>query len=75
LDSTQPYSIRLKQTKHTYFFLGEDYEEVQPENVKVIEDFHQFWYQKKCLREANVPWAMKSSIERNGDVVDPLLLS
>ena len=53
---------------------GEDYEEVQPENVKVIEDFQELWYQKKCLRENNIPWKVNKT-DRGLALIDPLLWS
>ena len=34
----------------------EDTEQVRTDKAKVIDNFKDFWYKKKCSRELHIPW-------------------
>ena len=35
---------------------GPGHDVLDESKVKVIENFSGYWYQKKCLREKDIPW-------------------
>ncbi len=55
--------IFLDHIKHikTHFplFSGPGHSGLTESKVQVIENFSKYWYQKKCLREKDIPWEFK----------------
>jgi hypothetical protein len=64
-------AVHLEKESFIFIFLGSNNE------TFIIKDFKKFWYQKKCRRELNMPWEIKTkkSYRNRLNNVDPLLVN